>query len=123
MNAERQEPTVHTEPLSAEARDHAYRVWLAALTKAPYRVDYYQALRRIESAHPQLPRLGEALRPIDEPLRLGQPASLDFAPASLHSVVHGRQGVPRLMQRIFGLLGSNGALPLQIGRASCRERV
>lgn len=112
---------MHSQPLSVEARDHAYRAWLATLTKEPYRVDFYQALRRIEAAHPQLPRLGEALRPIDEPLRLGQPAELDFAPASLHSVVHGSQGVPRLMQRIFGLLGSNGALPLHLTEFT-RER-
>ena len=112
---------MHHEPVSVEHRAQAYRQWLAALSKEPYRVDFYQAMRRIEAAHPHLPRLGEALRPVDEPLRLGQPAELDFAPAALHSVVHGKQGVPRLMQRIFGLLGPIGALPLHLTEFT-RER-
>ena len=64
---------MHSDTPSTDTRAQAYRQWLATLTKAPYRVDFYQALRRIESAHPHLPRLGEALRPVDEPVRLGQP--------------------------------------------------
>lgn len=112
---------MHSDTPSTDTRAQAYRQWLATLTKAPYRVDFYQALRRIESAHPHLPRLGEALRPVDEPVRLGQPAELDFAPASLHSVSPSHAGVPRLMQRVFGLLGSNGALPLHLTEFT-RER-
>jgi hypothetical protein len=35
--------------------------------------DFYQAMRRIARAHPQMPPLGEALRPVDEPVRVAQP--------------------------------------------------
>lgn len=94
--------------------------WLAALAARPEAFDFYQALRHIEALHPQVPRLGEALRPADEPLRIGQPASLGFAPAALHSLdLEGSQ--PRLMQRVFGLLGPNGPLPVHISELA-RER-
>jgi type VI secretion system protein ImpH len=107
-----------TDPGDAQ---RAFQDWLRALEAAPYKFDFYQALRRIDAAHPQLPRLGEALRPADEPVRLGQPAELDFAPAPLHSLVRPGNGPPRLQQRIFGLLGPNGALPLHLTEFT-RER-
>ncbi|WP_233151743.1 type VI secretion system baseplate subunit TssG [Pelomonas sp. KK5] len=88
--------------------------WLKRLSTEPYRFDFYQTLRRFESANPQLPRLGEALRPSDEPLRVSQPAELSFAPASIHALNWRPNGVPELSQRIFGLLGPNGPLPLHM---------
>ncbi|KQP35437.1 type VI secretion system baseplate subunit TssG [Pseudorhodoferax sp. Leaf274] len=91
-----------------------FEAWLGALAAQPWRHDFYQALRHIEAAHPHLPRLGEALRPADEPLRLAQPPELSFAPASLHSVEHSSAGVARLQQRIFGMLGPNGPLPIHL---------
>ncbi len=96
--------------------DHTQRheAWLEQVAAQPFRFDFYQAMRRFASAHPHLPPLGEALRPQDEPLRIGQPAELDFAPASLHSLLRPAGSPPRLMQRIFGLLGPNGALPLHL---------
>ena len=36
------------------------------------RYDFYQTLRRLECLYADKPRWGEALRPIDEPVRLGQ---------------------------------------------------
>ncbi|MDQ2736530.1 MAG: type VI secretion system baseplate subunit TssG, partial [Pseudomonadota bacterium] len=65
----------------ADRREQAHQAWLTRVASAAYKVDFYQALRRIASAHPQLPPLGEALRPKDEPVRVAQPAELDFAPA------------------------------------------
>lgn len=88
--------------------------WLAQLAAEPWRFDYYQALRRIESLHPTLPRLGEAARPGDEPVRLGQSTAMDFAPASLQALQPREGGKPLLVQRVFGLLGPNGALPLHV---------
>jgi type VI secretion system protein ImpH len=95
--------------------------WLKRLEEAPYRFDFYQTLRRIESAHRHLPRLGEALRPADEPIRVGQPAELTFAPAAIHALVFPKVGPARLMQRIFGLIGPNGPLPLHLTELA-RER-
>lgn len=102
---------------SVDASDNnraGYQAWLAALAERPYRLDFYQALRHIESAHPHLPRLGDALRPSDEPIRVAQSAELSFAPAPLHALVTSGDGPPRLLQRIFGLLGPNGPLPTHL---------
>ena len=87
---------------------------MSRVASAAYKVDFYQMLRRVASAHPLLPPLGEALRPKDEPVRVAQPAELDFAPASLHSLVRLPAAPPRLLQRPFGLLGPNGVLPLHL---------
>jgi type VI secretion system protein ImpH len=106
----------------ARHRQRAHEEWLSAVAAAPHRADFYQALRRIASAHPELPPLGEAVRPRDEPLRVGQPPELDFAPAAVHAIER-LEGRPlRLMQRVFGLLGPNGALPLHLTEYT-RERV
>ena len=98
-----------------------YEAWLQLLSAEPYRFDFYQTLRLIESAHPQFPRLGEALRPTEEPIRLVQPAELTFAPAAIHALDLNAEGPPRLSQRIFGLLGPNGPLPLHMTELA-RER-
>ena len=88
--------------------------FLTALAQAPYRYDFYQALRRIECLH-DARRLGTARRPADEPIRLGQEPDLAFAPASLAACELSRQGrPPRLQVRLFGLFGPNGPLPLHI---------
>jgi type VI secretion system protein ImpH len=105
-------PTDSLAPAPEAQRRHAQ--WLQGLAAAPWRFDFYQTLRRFEAAHPHLPRLGEAMRPADEPLRVGQPADLSFAPAPLHSLRFSDEGPPRLMQRIFGLLGPNGPMPTHI---------
>ncbi len=107
--------------VAAELRRKAYDDWLAQVGEAAYRFDFYQTMRRIASAHPDLPPLGEALRPKDEPVRVSQPAELDFPPASLHSLERPANGPPRLKQRLFGLLGSNGPLPLHLTEYA-RER-
>lgn len=88
--------------------------WLDRLAERPHAFDFYQAMRRFASAHPQLPLPGEALRPLDEPVRVAQPAELDFAPAPILALVRAAGLPPRLLQRAFGLLGPNGALPLHL---------
>jgi type VI secretion system protein ImpH len=111
-----------TAPNSGLPSRPGFDVWLKALTDAPHRYDFYQVMRHIDAAHPTLPRLGEALRPADEPLRLTQPAELTFAPAAIHSVQRDISGAPRLRQRIFGLLGPNGPMPIHITELA-RDRI
>jgi type VI secretion system protein ImpH len=95
----------------------------AALSEAPYRFDFYQTLRMLECLHPEGPRWGEAMRPIDEPVRLGQDPDLRFAPASLAAFETGTDGrPPRLQVRLFGLLGPNGPLPIHLTEYA-RERL
>lgn len=101
-------------------RDTGYIQWLDSVAAEPWRYDFYQLLRRIEALNPHLPRLGEALRPSDEPVEVTQPAELSFAPAPIQGVkVDGRR--PRIQQRIFGLTGPHGPLPTRMTELT-RER-
>ena len=98
--------------------------FLTALSRTPYRYDFYQTLRRLECLHADKPRWGRGLRPVDEPIRLGQDADLSFAPAPLASFDTSPQGVPRLRVRLFGLFGPNGPLPIHLTEyARERQRV
>ncbi|MGE0797075.1 MAG: type VI secretion system baseplate subunit TssG [Lautropia sp.] len=108
-----QQPPSHQPP--------SYMAFLEALRQAPVLHDFYQAMRRIEAAHPQLPRLGEARRPAAEPVRLGQQPDLDFAPANVTRVEPGPSGLPRLFVRFLGLFGPQGPLPLHLTELA-RER-
>ena len=95
---------------------------LSALEREPYRYDFYQVLRLLECVNADRPRWGMALRPGDEPLRLGQDPELSFAPAALASFApaDGARRA-RLAVRLFGLTGPNGALPLHLTEYA-RER-
>jgi type VI secretion system protein ImpH len=89
--------------------------FLEALSREPYRYDFYQTLRRIECLYGDRPRWGMARRPSAEPLRLGQDPDLAFAPAPLAALEFGRDGAPpRLQVRLFGMLGPNGPLPIHL---------
>lgn len=127
MEPDRPEPGLLTSAVDGAGADvregvlQAHGEWLREVEQEPWRFDFYQAMRRIAGAHPELPLLGEALRPIDEPVRVAQPAELDFAPAPIHSLQRPEGSPPRLMQRAFGLLGPNGALPIHLTEY-CRDR-
>src|SRR5262245_3766004 len=86
-----------------------------AVEEKPYAYDFFQTLRRIQCLYAAKPRLGEGLRPADEPVRLGQEPSLAFAPATI-TALRQREGgrPPRLEVAFFGLLGPNGPLPLHL---------
>lgn len=96
-----------------ESADHL--TFFRALEEKPYQYDFYQALRRIECLFPHMPRIGQALRPIDEAVRLGQEPALTFAPSTVSSFKTSVGAtVPRMDVRFFGLLGPNGPLPLHL---------
>lgn len=99
--------------LMAESQALAQALW-QRLHDRPYDFDLFQAMRRIEGAHPHLPRLGQALRPQDEPVRFTQEAALSFAPAPIDQVHGPASGPARLVQRVIGYLGPNGALPIHL---------
>jgi len=85
------------------------------LEAAPWEFDLFQAMRLIEAAHPERARIGEARRPLDEPVRFVQEASLAFAPAALAAFEPATPVRPaRLVQRVLGLFGPNGALPIHL---------
>jgi type VI secretion system protein ImpH len=101
------------------ARMDALTQFLDMLSRAPGQFDFFQVMRRLESLtcadRPGRPLFGAALRPAEEPIRLGQEPSLAFAPSALSGLQPGRNGLPpRLAVNFFGLLGPNGPLPLHL---------
>ena len=85
---------------------------LAALQERPYAFNFFEAMRRVECAWAQLPRLGTATRPAEEPVRLGQEPSLEFAPSMLASAEPTDAGRLKILGYFFGLYGPQGPLPL-----------
>ena len=82
------------------------------LQDRPFAFDFFQAVRRIECAHPTLPRVGYSHRPQDDPVRFCQNVSLAFAPSTLaayHKAVD--QHPARMVVNFMGLLGPGGPMP------------
>ena len=88
---------------------------LDRLAAEPERHHPFQAIRLIEAAYPDAPRLGESRRPREDRVRLGQEAELAFPPSSIAAFQPARAGKPaKLINRFFGLFGPNGPLPLHL---------
>lgn len=96
---------------------------LVRFQQAPWTCGFIALLRRFGAMHADAPRIGLARRPRQEAFRLGQAASLGFAPREIAEIVlpdgeatmAGRGNQPAVpMVRLFGLglLGPNGPLPL-----------
>ena len=102
----------------ASERSRSLARFFDALARAPHQFDFFQALCRIEvlcGDRPDRPRLGAALRPADEPIRLGQEPDLTFAISELSRLRPGVGGAPpHLAVNFFGLFGPNGPLPLHL---------
>ncbi len=96
----------------AERREAALAALFLSLGAAPREHDFFAVLRHVESLHPELPRIGAALRPAQEAVRLGQDAELSFAPAALESFAVDARPAPRLGVLFLGLLGPQGPMPL-----------
>ncbi|GMG81607.1 type VI secretion system baseplate subunit TssG [Paralimibaculum aggregatum] len=88
---------------------------LDALAKEPEVYHFFQAIRLIEAAHLDKPRLGRSRRPEQDPVRLGQDPELAFPPSTVRSFVRGKDGAPdRLIAHVLGLWGPHGPLPLHL---------
>lgn len=86
---------------------------LASLHARPYGYHFFLAARRLECAHPELPRIGFSRRPGNDPIRFCQEPSLRFPPATLEKLdARGRGRAARLFVAFMGLLGPNGPMPL-----------
>ncbi len=86
----------------------------ADLAQEPHRFDFFQAVRLLECAHPEKPKVGRSIRAADDPVKLGQDPHLKFAPATLSSYETARNGATRLGSYFFGLLGPQGPLPIHL---------
>jgi type VI secretion system protein ImpH len=103
--------------LNATVQDAQARPWLHG---------FVPLLRKLAAAEPDMPPIGQAQRPQQESFRLGQQASLAFAPRELAKVElkQGPDEIERAYIKLFGLgtLGPNGALPIHFTEL-VRERV
>lgn len=86
------------------------------------RISFFRALRDIEGAHRDAPRIGHAERCGDEPIRFGQEPSLQPVLAAIadFSVTAGAS-VARLNLRFFGIFGADGPLPLHLTEYAWRR--
>jgi type VI secretion system protein ImpH len=95
----------------------------AALAEGAPGFDFFAALRRLECAHADRPRLGKAARAEQEPLRLGQEPWLAFPGASLAGFAPAGPARPaKLAVLLFGLFGTNGPLPLHLTAYALERR-
>jgi len=86
-----------------------------ALQDRPYDFDFFQVVRCLECANPDLPRIGHSRRPQGDLFRFCQNVSLAFAPSSIEAFYKATDERPaQLVVNFFGLLGTNGPLPLPI---------
>ncbi len=98
---------------------------IAKLAAEPFAFDFYAALRLVQSQFADQPRIGYSWSAAQDPVRLAQSPSLEFAGSTLHipeeleralQAVRKKRGeVPRrpvLYSRHFGVFGPNGPLPL-----------
>lgn len=108
--------------MADQNRDATYAL-IEKLREAPYRFDFFQAMRLIECHYRDMPRLGASLKVTDDPVRVAQSPDLGFAPAALESFEPSPEGGPdRLTVRFLGLFGPNGPLPLHLTEYA-RERL
>ena len=86
--------------------------WLERLAREPGSFDFHVALRRFEASFPSSARIGEAVRPADEPLRVGQTPSSSFQPTAVTAFEpQSNEGPAQLLVSFLGLWGPQGPLP------------
>jgi type VI secretion system protein ImpH len=86
---------------------------ISRLAAQPHAYGFYAAVRLLQAAAPNHPRIGTSESPARDPVRFAQSPALDFAPSTLEAVQQRHPGrPPTLYSRHFGLFGPNGPLPL-----------
>jgi type VI secretion system protein ImpH len=89
--------------------------WRQRLAELPGAFDFHVALRRFDASLPDRPRLGEAERPSQERVRLGQTPSASFTASELTDYAEEGEGpdgaLARLTIGFLGMWGPSGPLP------------
>jgi len=86
-----------------------------ALLDKPYAFDFFQAVRQLECVYSHLPRVGHSQRPQYDPIRFCQNVSLAFLSSAIEAYSEATDEYPsRMVVNFFGLLGTNGPMPLSI---------
>ena len=94
----------------------------ARLEEQPHRFTLFAALRLLEQARAERPRLAESRKAADDIVRLGQAPHLGFAPSDIATTSTNEEGQLVLEQYGFGLFGPNGALPLHLTELAYERR-
>ena len=94
---------------------------LDELRGEPKRFSLFAALRLLEQAFAQRPRLGDARKASDDAVRLGHAPHLTFATSDVAAYEETSQG-GRLEQHSFGLFGPNGPLPVHLTELAYERR-
>ena len=85
--------------------------------------DFFAAVRRIECANPDSPKVGMSLKPADDPVRFCEEATMAFPTSTIAKVVpDSLTNVPRMYVNFLGMFGPNGPLPL-VFTEFARERI
>ncbi|MBL8266489.1 type VI secretion system baseplate subunit TssG [Steroidobacter sp.] len=95
---------------------------LTQLQSQPHGYSLFAALRLLEQSFADRPRLGEARKAADDPVRLGQAPHLSFAPCDVAQLISNEDEPVRLEQFSFGVFGPNGALPLHLTELAYERR-
>jgi len=96
---------------------------LAPLAEDPTKFNFFQALRLIEAAYPDSPRLGKSKRPRQDKIRLRQKVDMAFATSTVADFkINDEKGGPGYMSSyMFGVFGPNGPMPTHVSEY-VRER-
>jgi type VI secretion system protein ImpH len=102
--------------MARQARQAPHPVALEeALRARPEDFEFFEAMRRLECAYPERPRLAHSTKPAEDPVRLAHAAALEFPPRSIDRYEPGTdERPPRLFGLFLGLFGPNGPLPLHL---------
>ncbi|BFI96614.1 MAG: type VI secretion system baseplate subunit TssG [Rhodanobacter sp.] len=85
------------------------------LREQPECFEFFEALRRLECAHPERPRLGESAKPTEDAVRLCHTPSLSFPPRAVDRYEAASGNKPARLHGLFlGLFGPNAPLPLHL---------
>ena len=95
---------------------------LAGLIDAPARHHIFAALRIIEAAWPDAPRMGQSRRPREDAVRLGQEPRMAFPPSTISGFRAPGAAPGRLTNLFFGMFGPHGPLPAHLTEYA-RERM
>lgn len=95
---------------------------LERLRARPHVFSLFAALRMIEQAYSEQPRVGESRKASDDVVRLGQVPHLSFAPSDVASAITDANGRLSVEQYGFGVFGPNGALPLHMTELAYERR-
>jgi len=96
---------------------------MQALLTEPKDCDFFQAVRLMQKHWAELPRVGYANLPKDEPVRFGQTPSLAHPSTLIESFTQAVQDRPAQMKLMYhGLLGVNGPMPLNYTEYAMERR-